>query len=319
MRFSTSGSLRRIDVSLLASAIEALRGEWAALRFDAAGALLNPISGAAIGDVRLVEGRHRSPGARYDITIRTPVLEPDPAQLRALDAEHLGREDTDWDTCFDRRQAISVQTGETETTASVVLRADDSRVLAASVTDASQLWSVDVDLVHGRLPRIEATGRLDATAMIAAEQVPGCLARLLGGVATGTATVDLAAIERRGRNTLVEGSGQFNRFRADGAARVTTSARSWDVGAKIRLRGKGIGRLVLRIFGGRLRREFDASMTTGWATAATAMDGIERQLGAVRTFIDQEGGLADVVHRTLWEDGYGDHLDALYSSQHPSE
>ena len=69
MRFSTSGSLRRLDVSLLVDAVGPLRAEWAALRFDADGNLVNPVSGAPIDTIRLLEGRHRAEGARYELTV----------------------------------------------------------------------------------------------------------------------------------------------------------------------------------------------------------------------------------------------------------
>nr|MCW2728244.1 hypothetical protein [Aeromicrobium sp.] len=97
MRFTTSGSLRRIDVSLVADVIGPLREEWAALRFGADGAVVNPVTGDPVPVLRLVEGRHRSPGARYEVVTRTPVVEADPERLRALQEELIVGVDVDWD------------------------------------------------------------------------------------------------------------------------------------------------------------------------------------------------------------------------------
>ena len=292
MRLATSGSVRRVDITLLVGAIEALRAEWAALRFGADGALMNPVTGAPHPDLRLVEGRHRVPGARYELVTRTPVLEPDPAGQRE-----------------------AIQTGVTETTSTAVLRTDDSRRLAVTIGDATQLWSVDVDMVHARLPRFDVAGRFDATAMIAAEGVPGCLSRLLGGVATGMATVDLSAIERRGRTKLVDASGRFNRFRGNGSVNVKTSARTWDVTARAAVRGKGLGRLVMLFAGGRLRAAFDEATATFWDDAATAMDEAARDLARIGDLVATEGGVSTVIHRLIWEEGYGDRLDAQLGTE----
>ncbi|MCL3817062.1 hypothetical protein [Aeromicrobium wangtongii] len=295
MRFSTSGSLRRIDVSLLASAIEALRDEWAALRFGTDGVLVNPVTGAPYPDLRLVEGRHRAPGARYEVVTRTPALEPNPVN--------------------DQRGAISVPTGVTETTSTVVLRTDDSRHLAVTIGDARELWTVDVDMTHARLPRFDVAGRFDATAMIAAEGVPGCLSRLLGGVADGTATVDLAAIERRRRSTLAQASGRFNRFRGSGSVSVKTSARTWEVSARATVRGKGLARLVMPFVAGRLRRAFDDEAATFWDDTARRVDDAARELARIEDLVATEGGVGTVIHRLMWEEGYGDRLDALLGTE----
>ena len=53
MRLSTSGSIPRFDHSLLVDALVPLREEWAALRFDAAGDVVNPVTGASLDVLRL--------------------------------------------------------------------------------------------------------------------------------------------------------------------------------------------------------------------------------------------------------------------------
>lgn len=309
MRFSTSGSLRRIDISLLIAVVGPLRTEWAGLRFDPSGALVNALSGEPMPDFRLIEGAHRKVGARYEVVGRTPVMEPDPARLRALDAELLGVPDTDWDEYYRRRESISVQTGVTETTTTFTLRADDARTLAVTVTDPDELWAVEIDITHGRLPRIEVSGRLDVTEMLAHE-MPGCLSRILGGTASGAATIDLGALEAR-RGALADGSGGFNRFRGEGGVTVKTSARSWSVKAKGRLRARGLGRPVLLFGGRRLRRAVNEAVEDFWRDAPTSVDTLERTLRHARPVVEAEGGVAAMLHQALWDPAYAERMDDL--------
>ncbi|MBC9226854.1 hypothetical protein GL325_10990 [Aeromicrobium sp. 636] len=312
MRFSTSGTVRRIDLTLVSTVVNTLRDEWAGLTFGPDGALLNPITGEPFRDLVLADGRHRTPGARYELITRTPVLEADPEKLRVLNAEMLdGKDinaDIDWETYAARIGAISVQTGTTESTTSVTLIADDSRHLAFSVADPAGVWSLEVDVVHGKLPRVDVTGRHDATAMIAAEGAPGCLARLFGGIATGTASIDLATLEQRGRTTLAEASGRFNRFRGDGSVDLKTSARAWDVTAGATVRARGLGRPLLWFFGSRVRRAFAEAAADFWDRVPLRMDEIETALRELADLAQSEGGVDRVVHHTLWEDGYADRV-----------
>ncbi|MCD9154495.1 hypothetical protein [Aeromicrobium duanguangcaii] len=316
MRFSTSGKVRRIDLTLAAAVITALRDEWAGLTFGPGGAVMNPLTDEPFRDLVLADGRHRTPGARYELITRTPVFEPDPEQLRDLNAEMLdgkdiGAADIDWQAYGARSRAISVQTGMTESTTAFTLIADDARHLAVSVTDPAGVWSVEVDLIHGQLPRVELAGRHDATAMIAAEGAPGCLARLLGGIATGTASIDLAALEQRGKGTLAQASGQFNRFRGTGSVDLKTSARAWDVKAGATVRGRGLGRPLLWFFGSRARRAFDEAAASFWDRLPQTMNETEAGLRELADLARSEGGLDRVVRHTLWEDGYADRVMPL--------
>ncbi|MET0447038.1 MAG: hypothetical protein ABW004_01475, partial [Aeromicrobium sp.] len=207
MRFTTAGSFPRFDHSLLVEALPPLREEWAALRFGRDGAALNPLSGEPNDTLRLVEGRHRSPGARYEVMTRTPVTRLDPERERALQAELVSGQEIDYAEYGRRAAELSEPTGEvTESVNRFTLRSDDSRALAVTVADPSELWSVDVDIVHGRIPRIVVEGRADATAMMVAEDVPRWLARRIGVAAAGTETIDLATFDQRAGGTLAEGS-----------------------------------------------------------------------------------------------------------------
>ncbi len=317
MRFSTTGSVRRIDLRTVGSAIHALSQEWASLRFGADGRALNPETGQPVDSLRLVEGTHRSPGARYELVTVTDVLEPDPEQLRALDQEMPAGPDRDWAEYHARRSAISVRTGTTETRWDATLDADDARRLALTLHGPDDVWTVELALVHGRLPRLELSADSDVTSLLASDGLPRWLAGLVGGPAHGTGFLDLALLDQRGRATVAEASGAFNRFRAEGTATVTTSARTWDVTARTRLRARGLGRPLLLYFRRRLRRELTETAAQAWAQADQHVAELDRQLTAMRRLAETEGGMGRVVHRTLWEPGYAD-LVAERTAEEPS-
>lgn len=313
MRLSTSGRVPRVDHSLLVEVLVPLREEWAALRFDAAGDVVNPVTGASIDALRLVEGRHRAAGARYEVTTRTPVTAADPELKRTLEAELLRRPDPDW-TEYGRRLAeITAPTGEvTVSTTGFTLRADDSRVLAITLADPAALWSVDVDVVHGRIPRVEVAGRADATSMMLAEDVPRWLARRVGGDAAGTATIDLATFEHRGTATFVDAKGRLRLVRASASATVTPEPAAWDVAATIDVAGRGLGRLALRMFRNRIQRSFDAAAATYWKQLPENAAGLQKFLARLRVVVDGEGGVAPLLHTALWEPARLEGLEAKY-------
>jgi len=313
MRLATSGSIPRLDISLPVAALVPLREEWAALRFGADGRAINPVSGEPTDAIRLVEGRHRSPGARYETVIRTPRMSADPDQVRALEAELLDRPDIDWTEYHRRRAELSTPTGEVdESISGFTVRSDDARALAVTFADPKDRWSVDVDVEHGRIPRVLLTARADATSLIQDEGAPRWLARRVGGTATGTATIDLSTIERRGGGTLAEGSGRVKLLRGEGAATVTPSVSAWDVDASVDLHGKGLGRLALRLLGKRLRRSFDEGAAAYWSSIPGTVASGRAFLVQVQQVVDGEGGLATVLHRTFWESGYDQHLATTY-------
>jgi len=308
MRFSTSGSVRRIDLGTVAEVVRALTDEWAALRFDRDGRPINPVTDEAVDQVRLVGGTHRSPGARYEIVSVSNVVEADPEQLQALDAEMLTGMDVDWAEYDRRRAAISTVTGTQESRDTVVLHEDDSRRLVLELLDPNELWTATLAVVHGPLPRLELSGGQDVTRAIAAEGLPRPLARLFGGLASGSGFVDLALLDRRGSTTVAEASGAFNRFRGDARVDVKTSARSWRVSVKASVKARGIGRPMLLFLRSRLKKAFDRGAASVWAQADAQVADLERQLVAFRRLAETEGGIDRVMHRSLWEPGYADRI-----------
>jgi hypothetical protein len=291
MRLSTSGSIPRFDHSLLVEALVPLREEWAALRFDSAGMVVNPVTGASLDTLRLVEGRHRSPGARYEIVTRTPGIHADPQ----------------------RPEEIGTPTGEVvQTINEFTLRSDDQRALAVTLADRTGLWTVDVDVVHGRIPRIYLVARADATAMLTDGGAPRWLAKRVGGDATGRATIDLATFEQRTTSTFFDGEGRLRLVHAKGSATVTPTPAAWDVAAIADLDGKGLGKLALRLFGKRIHRSFDASAAAYWRRLPESVGPTQTMLRQLRTVVDGEGGVAPLLHLALWDPAQLEPLEAKY-------
>ncbi|MFC5676576.1 hypothetical protein [Aeromicrobium endophyticum] len=291
MRLTTSGSIPRFDHSLLVEALVPLREEWAALRFDSAGLVVNPVTGTSVDTLRLVEGRHRSPGARYEIVTRTPAIHSDPQ----------------------RPDDIGTPTGEVvETVSQLTLRSDDARALAVTLADRTGLWTIDVDVVHGRIPRVDLTAQADATAMLIEGGAPRWLARRVGGDATGNATIDLATFEHRTTSTFFDGEGRLRLVHATGSATVTPTPAAWDVVASADLGGKGLGRLALRLFGTRIQRSFDTSAAAYWRGLPETVGPTQTLLSQLRTVVDGEGGVAPLLHLALWDPAQLEPLEAKY-------
>lgn len=274
MRLTTSGSIRRFDYSLLVAALAPLRQEWTDLRFDADGLVVNPITGEPTGGLRLVEGRHRQPGARYE--------------------------------------AIA-QTGEDDaSTIHLTLRRDDARTLALTAVDPRDLWSVDIDLHHGRIPRVDLAARADATELIADGGAPRWLARRIGGAAAGTMTVDLATIEQRSGGTVAQGSGHLRLLRGSGSATVAPTTHGWDVAVSVKARGRGLGRIAMRLLGGQVRSSFETSAAATWSSMPTTIDRLETYLRESQRVVDGEGGIEPVIHRMLWDATFDEHVTTTY-------
>ncbi len=313
MRLTTSGSIPRFDHSLFVEALVPLREEWAALRFDAAGHVVNPVTGRSSDALQLVEGRHRVAGARYETVVRTPVTAADPERKQALDAEMLGTPDVDWTEYGRRLHEISAPTGEIdESIGRFTLRGDDARTLAITLADPTELWSVDIDLLHGRIPRVEVVGRADATAMMVAGDAPRWLARRVGGDASGSATIDLATFERRDTGTFADGEGRLKLVRGAATATVTPTLASWDVAASADVTGKGLGRLALRLFRSRIQRSFDTAAATYWSGLPDTVASLREYLRQLQAVVDGEGGLDALIHLALWEPERLEQLEEKY-------
>jgi hypothetical protein len=240
--------------------------EWANLRFDASGAVIDPITGGSRRGLRLTEGRHREPGSRYAAIIETP----------------------------------SDELPEGPRTVLVVLNQDDDRLLGATVIDERQGWAADVEIHHGPLPHVDVTGRLDLAALLEDERTPGWLARLFGRTATGRAALDLAALDEHGA-TLLDADARTRRFRGRARLGVDSSITTWAVEGHLALRGRGLGRLVLLVAGSPIRRRVDAAMQGFWERSGQWVTQVEKDLVEVASLVEGEGGAGPFVRRALWD------------------
>jgi hypothetical protein len=314
MRVETSGELRRLDLAPLIELLPPLWDEWANLQFDRQGALVNPRSGVAVDGLELLSGRHRQNGAVYRATISTPKLEvPEARQAEfAKEADKLSRRrasQEQWAEHLDRKRAASVQVGVDHEHVRATLIEDSSRALAFSAAAEGKAWTLDIEVLRQRLPRIKLDGRIDLTATLKSEGSPGCIAALFGGTGRGTADIDLEQLDNGGK--LVDAEGRANRLRGDARIEVRPSLSRWKVEGCVGVRARGLARPLLWFGGGRLRRGMERSYSEAWASSDQAVNELAAGLEELRTSITVEGGAAPFVHRALWDDDFDGGLDRL--------
>ena len=304
MRFRTRGEIRRFDLSPVLDLVPALQSEWADLEFDRRGRLLNPVTRENEDAITLDKGRHRESGAVYWVVVSTPEWDlpedrRDEFTTEMMELAERGAEPEEWAAHQQRRQTATVQVGVHETRLRVRLRTDDAQSVAFDLGDASESWSVAVDIVHGRLPRVRLTGRADITALLKASHAPGCLARLFGGHGEIDAMIDLTALDRGGRAVTAEGAA--NRFRGSTTIDIKSSTTRWPVSVRARVAARGVARPVLWFMRRRIRRGFNESLEEFWADADRTSYELAGQLAELRRATDDEGGPAPFTHRLLWD------------------
>lgn len=307
MKFTTSGQLRRLDLSPIVDLLPALLEEWGGLQFDRDGQVLNPLTGESLASFALVDGRHRQPGARYRATITTPKYDL-PEDRRAEFEEESrklsqrsAKQDA-WNDHFARRREASVQVGTGEQVLTLTLRDDNSRRLAFGVSGETEHWTVDLGLERGRLPSVQVSGSLDLTAILRADGNLGCVSGILGGTGAGTATVDLATMERDG--SFLVADGRANRFRGALGFDVRTSATTWSIEGTFVLRARGLARPILWFAGRRIRRSIEESVAEFWTDSESHVAELDGEIQRLRAAIVEEGGSAPFVRRSLWDDEF---------------
>ncbi len=299
-------------MSPIVDLLPALWEKWGGLEFDRDGQVLNSLTSEPLASFALVDGRHRQPGARYRATITTPKYDLPEGRRAEFEKEsrklsQRNAKQEEWSDHFARRREASVQVGTEEQLLTLTLRDDNSRRLAFGVSDETEHWTVDVDLEHGRLPSVQVSGTLDLTARLKADGTPGCLSGILGGTGVGTATVDLATVERGG--SLVVAEGRATRFRGNLGVDVRTSATTWSIEGTFVLRARGLARPILWFAGRRMRRSIDQSVAEFWSDSESHVRELDRQVQRLRAAIAEEGGSAPFVRRSLWDDGFDPGLD----------
>lgn len=270
MKVETTGDLRRVDLSPIVELWPALLDEWASLQFDEDG-------GDGVGGVG---GAARNPltGAA------DPALSLRGGRHRQAGAVY----------------GITVDGERYE----AALVDDDHRRLRFAIRPASERWTAMATIEHRPgLPTVEIDGQADLSATLRDDKAPGCLTAAFGGPGTVEAVIDGGALERSGRTVELDGRGY--RLRGRGRVEVEVAGnRRWTVDGHGVLRGRGLARPLLWIFGGRIRRSLDRNLATAWASSESLMTDVEQDLVRLRVAIDTEGGAAPFVRRALWDDDF---------------
>lgn len=308
VKLATSGEIRRIDISPLLDLLPPLREEWATLEFDSSGYVVNPLTREPIDQFTLVAGRHLQARAVYRARLRVPRLEVPEHRAAELDDELCQLVDrkasrVEMREHARRRREASSVIGVDEVVATVVLLDDDAGRLACKITQEHDRWSVDVAIDEARLPRIELSGRIDLTAALRAEGLPGFLAGLLGGSGEGQGQVDLSHLEGpSGR--LVEASGRANRFTGSGNVDVNALLTSWQVEGTVTLQGHGLGRLAILVGRRAIRKSMARQLAQLWDSKESWTSDFEQYIEELKQAVEAAGGAANFVHRSLWDPGF---------------
>lgn len=307
MRFKTSGVLSRVDVSPVLDLYPPLRDEWAALEFSSSGEALDPTTGESRTSFTLLEGRHRTVGARYQAIVEKPLYDLPEDRRAEFDAEwrtiELGREgDAARRELVARREAASVRVGTDEQHLVLTVREDSHRRLVFSVSERDRPWTIDVEVEHDRLPRVTVHGTTDLTAVLQEQEYPKLACRFFGGTAEGSVKIDFGTIDENGR--AIRARGRANRFRGGLAVDVRTARSDWTVDARVTLRARGLARPLLWVFRRRIRTAVDGAMASFWERSHDALEGWEREMRHLRALIVEEGGARPFVRRALWDDDF---------------
>lgn len=172
------------------------------------------------------------------------------------------------------------------------LHGDDGTTVRATLTAPADRWSADVVVGRGPGARVEATVRIDLRAVLRSGCGAGCIGGLLGR---------RAAIEATGDTGGVAGTFGTSRFRGRGRVTVVPRVARWEVEGLVKLHGRGLGRLVLAVAGGRIRRDIDDEAARFWASAETWAADREAELAELAADTAAAGGPAPFVRRALWD------------------
>lgn len=291
MKTTTCGAVPHLDLGPVLALVPALWGEWDQLRFAPGGEVLDPLTGGTRPELRLTGGAHRQPGASYLVTL-PPTAPPDGAV----------------------RPAPGSSSTATPTEVAVVVERDDGRTLDLSLRGSEGHWTAEVAVARGLVPRVELTARIDIRGLLRAEGQSGCVAALVGSSLQVTAMVDAAPLEGRG-SQAAEATVRVRRVRAHGAVAVTPRPGRWDVTGDATLRGRGLGRVVLAVAGGWIRRTIDRQAVAFWAAVAEGEDDRRAELEQLEAEVAVAGGPGPFVRRALWDPTFDPTTDDAASGQ----
>ncbi|MFV0252648.1 MAG: hypothetical protein ACK5H2_04860 [Beutenbergiaceae bacterium] len=280
MQFRTSGALAKVDLSPVLALIPPLWTEWANLKFDRTGGLVNPLTGTVLEMPTLVEGQHRRPGACYRFTVVTQGEEfpagqpPGTAPPQVVIRSH---------------------------TVEATLRADTAQALTFALRDPSGTWTGDLTIRRTRLPIIEFSGSTPVEAHLE-QDIPAWIVRVFGKTLAGGFRADLGAVEQDLQ--AVTGTLTMGRSSASLTVDVHPQLEQWSVDTRATLQGRGLARLPLWLFRARIRAAVDQALATFWSQTATRMRDLDVALVELTADIDAAGGPAPFLHRALWDSDF---------------
>ncbi|WP_166355623.1 hypothetical protein [Phytoactinopolyspora limicola] len=261
MRLQTTGNVQRLDLAGVLDLIPALVNEWADLRFDESGAVVHPDTREPQPQLTLREGRHRTPGTRYDL--RFPTVRPTPD------------------------------------VASVTLRRDDEVQLSLTLTESRDRWTIDADLRHGRPPNLDLTARADLTGLMRDGEIPGIVAWLFRGIGDVAVHVTPAPL-LDGSGEVLNAAGHAGRLRFGATIEVASTSTHWDVKAAFTLSARGLARPILLIARPIIKRKIAQADARFWAQASAAVTELRKELDEIEEAVANEGGPQPFVRRALW-------------------
>jgi hypothetical protein len=90
-------------------------------------------------------------------------------------------------------------------------------------------------------------------------------------------------------------------LRFDARADLHTTTTTWNADGAVSLRARGLGRLVMLVVGGRLRRRIEEWLEQLWRISDQRMADSEAALRELAGMTEREGGAAAFVRRALWD------------------
>ncbi|MEM9038095.1 MAG: hypothetical protein AAGD18_26135 [Actinomycetota bacterium] len=303
MRFSTSGSIERLDLGPLLALVPPLLAEWAGLRFDD-GHPVNPLSGLAEASVTLVEGRHRHEGARYRIVTErlagemphhlNPEVDEQIAELR----RRRGMRPIPMMTSAQRRQRAKELIGTVESTTEVVLVSDDRTGLRFVVTrvEDDQIYEVDIEIGLDGTPTMSAELRRAELSADAGRLERWLAAWLLPN--DGAVRADPGPLLGEGGCAL-RGSVRTRRFRVAGRVFVARSGDVWLVRARGWVIPRGLALLFAPFLWVPARRAGQQAIERAWADLPSRWEQAAHDLRELATSLEELGPEA-VVRQALW-------------------
>lgn len=308
MRINSSGSVGHFDLAGLLSLTPLVVDEWVTIKFLPTGELINPLTGLAQPEIRLVSGTHRKNGAVYALVSDQPRMELQDDRREAFRRELEGlnksrANQSRLDDHFARRREAMVEVGRDQSTMFFTLVRENRRSIEFEAVDEQGNLHFDLEIQHRPNFVVKASGKLDMTAKMRHEgaKLPGCLPWLTGGTATMDAEFDSGAFMGRTKK-LASVSGRAQRFPFEADALIDTRRADWPGSIDVKLEAKGLGRIIVLIFGKKIGRSVQSTLDQIWEVDGEFRREAMKGLDAVDRGIAKLGD-REFVRLTLWDSG----------------